>query len=483
MRHTSPVMLIDALDLALGRMESSGVATDRIGALKIDAMQHCTVYVDRSFRERVEALDPGQPLSPQLEPALTRKTSPIWEDRSTEDQAAYLASAVERYGTINVLTGNRAELRFPAAQILKWACQSPAEYAQTEHILLLSAFLTSIVAGRIAPVDTGDGWGTNLNTVDTRSPGWSDVVLRVAEDYLGRLGLPRSLRRRLGEMVHFDTVAGSISPCFAQRCGFSPETIVLSGTGDNPATLLGSGGQGVISLGSSYTVNGPMREIVPSLPGEYNIFGYLPGSAVALAVFTNGAKVHEAFLERYIARGRRRAGSDEDWDAYALAAGDVTLSEHEKLMLPYLMDESVPRRSNGILREGFDEDDAEANIRALHVSQALSLRLHSSHLTEAERLCVVGGGARNRLLRQLIADVFSAETYAIEHGEFAAALGSAVSAARALLRISYEEAAGRFVRIEGASVVGPLPQNEAAIRALLRRYRALESGPSAAPAS
>ena len=152
------------------------------------------------------------------------------------------------------------------------------------------------------------------------------------------------------------------------------------------------------------------------------------------------------------------------------------LSEDEKLMLPYLMDESVPQRPGGIAREGFDEDDAEANIRALHVSQALSLRLHSSHLDETEQLCVVGGGARNLFLRQLIADVFDVRTYTIGHGDLAAAFGSAVSAARALLRISYEEAAGRYVQVEGASVVGPLRQNQAPIRALLRRYGALESG-------
>jgi len=475
-RHTSPAMLIEALDLAFGRLQKGGVPTDRIGAVKIDAMQHCTVYVDGSFRERIESLDLRQPLLPQLEPSLTRKTSPIWEDRSPVEEAAYLDSTLETHGTISALTGNRVELRFPAAQILRWACQSPDEYARTEHVLLLSAFMTSIVVGGVAPVDTGDGWGTNLNTIDTRGPGWSDVVLRAAEDYLGRLGLPPSLRDKLGEIVQFDTVVGSISPDFVQRYGFSPDTVVLAGTGDNPATLLGSGGRGVISLGSSYTVNGPMSEIIPSLTGRYNVFGYIPGSGMALTVITNGAKVHEAFLERYIARGRRGAVTDEDWEAYALAAGDVTLANDEKLMLPYLMDESVPLRPRGIVREGFDEGDAEANIRALHVSQALSLRLHSSHLDETEQLCVVGGGARNLLLRQLIADVFDVRTYTIGHGDLAAAFGSAVSAARTLLRISYEEAAVRYVRVDGASVVDPLGQNRTPIRSLLRRYGALENG-------
>ena len=43
-RHTSPTMLIDALDGAFARLGDSGIETARVGAVKIDAMQHCTVY-------------------------------------------------------------------------------------------------------------------------------------------------------------------------------------------------------------------------------------------------------------------------------------------------------------------------------------------------------------------------------------------------------------------------------------------------------
>jgi sugar (pentulose or hexulose) kinase len=141
-RHTSPFMLIEALDLAFRRLHEGNVDTPCIKVVKIDAMQHCTVYTDASFGEKLAVLDPGQCLLPQLKLTITRKTSPIWEDRSPVKEAAYLKSALEQYGSTQVLTGNRAELRFPAAQILKWASQSPHEYYQTAHIFLLSAFLT-----------------------------------------------------------------------------------------------------------------------------------------------------------------------------------------------------------------------------------------------------------------------------------------------------------------------------------------------------
>ncbi len=90
-RHTSPFMLLEALDLVFSRLQKSGVDLGLIGAVKIDAMQHCTVYADASFGERVESLDAGQDLLPQLEPSITRRTSPIWEDRSPVKEAEYLA--------------------------------------------------------------------------------------------------------------------------------------------------------------------------------------------------------------------------------------------------------------------------------------------------------------------------------------------------------------------------------------------------------
>ncbi len=64
-------------------------------------------------------------------------------------------------------------------------------------------------------------------------------------------------------MVHYDTVLGPIAPYFVRRYGMNPGAVVLAGTGDNPATLLGCGGQAVVSLGSSYTVNGQMKRDRP----------------------------------------------------------------------------------------------------------------------------------------------------------------------------------------------------------------------------
>lgn len=466
-RHTSPAMLAEALEELFRRMRTDSVDLSRVEAVKLDAQQHCTVYVDASFPDRLTALDPARPLAGQLKDSFSRESAPIWEDRSTEAEARLLEQELGGSSGITRETANRAELRFPASQMLKWGSENPADYDATSRVYLLSAFMTSVLAGRDAPVDTGDGWGTNLNSTDIQEPGWNERVLSVIDGKLNEAGARTPLKPKLGAMSHYDAPVGPISRYFAEAFGVNPEAVVLSGTGDNPATLLGCGGNLVISLGSSYTVNGILAEDVEFAPAEYNVFGYIPGRAMALSVITNGTKVHDEF--------RRSFAGGASWDDYAAMVGSREVRADEPLLLPYVQDESVPTKKAGIVRDGLDSAEAAANIRALHLSQALSLRLHASHVSEPHSLTVVGGGSHNEPLRQFITDAFGATTYCIRNGDFAAPLGCAIAAARYALGIDYEETTDRFVQAEPDSYLEPRVGTDAVYRGLIERYAALEA--------
>jgi xylulokinase len=473
-RHAPPLMFLEALDMAFLSLSKIGIDVFRIKAVKVDAMQHCTVYVDADFSHIVRKLDPAQSLLDQIGQCFTRKTSPIWEDRSTEREIKFLEDVLDDENEILRETGNRAELRFPASQIMKWLMGYPDEYIRTDHIFLLSAFLTSILSGKVVPVDTGDGWGTNLNTCDIHSPAWSKKMISAVSQYAGNeeyiAYVASTLAKKLGAMAHYDCPMGKISPYFAHKYGMDLNTIMLAGTGDNPAILLGCGGTSVISLGSSYTVNGVMDKIIRSKSGEYNIFGYTRGRAMALSVFTNGSKVHDYFFEKY----GYNCANDEDWKKYAAAAGSPVLSPEEPLMLPYLMDESVPLKKRGFVYDGLTDNDAKCEIRALHISQALALKKHSSHLTNAGSICLVGGGSRNHFMKQLMADVFDTRVYSLDNAVYAAPMGCAISGARYLAGLSYEEAAKKYVHTRSMDECSPAGVNAGAMECLLERYTKLE---------
>jgi len=299
--------------------------------------------------------------------------------------------------------------------------------------------------------------------------------LAEVDTYLKHRGARSSIKEKLGEVTHYDALMGKVAPYFAQKYAVNTDAVVLAGTGDNPATLLGCGGQHLISLGSSYTVCGIMERIRPSDHRNYNIFGYTRGTAMALSVITNGSKVHDHFLRTYFPTADTVNLSPSHWQTYTDAVGSLALTGEEKLMLPYLMNESVLVRKKGIYRENFSKEDPSANIRALHLSQVLSLKYHSNHIGQTGEICVVGGGARNAVLRQWIADAFSAETYTIMAADVAAPLGCAISGARYVLGISYVDAARRFIKRNPRSICRPLPENLSIIPQLLRSYTALEA--------
>lgn len=465
-RHTSPAMVTEALDELLARLSQTGVRMSAVEAIKLDAQQHCTVYADETLSSRLTELETSTPLVEQVAPAFTRSSAPIWEDRSTEEQVRFLEDRLSQKGGLRALTGNRGELRFPASQVLKWGQEDPVSYDKTAHVLVLSAFVTSLLAGRIAPVDTGDGWGTNLNHTDVSHPGWNEHVLAAVDEALGAAGVKTSIATKIGKMDHYDAPVGRIHPYFAEKYGIGRGATVLCGTGDNPATLLGCGGSLVISLGSSYTVNGMLSAAEPAEP-EYNVFGYVPGSAMALSVITNGTKVHDEF--------RRRYSPEASWEAYSALAGERRVTADEPLLLPYLQDESVPTKPAGIVRDGLSETDAQANIRALHISQAVSLRLHAAHVTAADSLAVVGGGSQNDTLRAFISDAFGAATYRIRNGDYAAPFGCAVAAARYALGLSYEQALKRYIQVEEGSRMEPRDDVAEVYRELIERYERVEA--------
>jgi sugar (pentulose or hexulose) kinase len=218
-----------------------------------------------------------------------------------------------------------------------------------------------------------------------------------------------------------------------------------------------------------------MDRIITSSKEEYNIFGYTRGSAMALSVFTNGGKVHEEFIRRYLHLPERYKVEKGNWETYIRVAGDMRLSNKEYLMLPYLLDESVPLREKGVVRNGFNEDDVGTNIRALHLSQVLSLKSHSSHLGEAEEICLLAGGAGNRLLRQWLADAFNSQIYSIRNADVAAPFGCALSGAVKVLGLSYQEVAERFIKKERDSFCQPNAGNVKAMKNLVREYQELEN--------
>jgi xylulokinase len=275
---------------------------------------------------------------------------------------------------------------------------------------LVSSFFASVLAGRDAAIDTGDGAGMNL--MDIRQGDWAPAAL---------VATASNLNSKLPPVRPGSTVAGPVSGYLIARYGFSPQCQVVIGTGDNPSSLVGMGaslpGKVVVSLGTSDTLFAAIEGIRTDPAGLGHAFGNPMGGSMSLVCVRNGSLAREAI--------RRECGL-ADWATFSasIEASPAAMAA----VLPMEEDEITPRRSAGRIALGVPTSLASLP-RAAVEGQALSLRLHSRWVgTPTTQLLLTGGASENPAVAKIFADVFGAPVLRLAVSD-SAALGAALRAA------------------------------------------------------
>ena len=411
--HAPPRMWMDALDRLFEAMRRDGVGMGEIAALSGSGQQHGSVYFDDRLAGVLRGLDPGKDLAVQVGPCLSRATSPTWMDVSTAKECEEIGQALGGSAATARLTGSSPFERFTGPQIRKFAKREPQAYERTAHIALVSSMMCSLLAGKIAPIDHGDGAGMTLMHI--RNKQWHPAALQATAP---------ALRGRLPPLVTPWTVVGTVARYFVRRYGFRPDGDVVVWSGDNPNSAVGVGlvrpGMVAISLGTSDTYFGTMERCRTGPLGEGHVFGSPTGDYMALICLRNGS----------LARERIRDAYGLDWEGFSAALRATPPGNEGKLMLPYFEPEIVPRVLRpGVRRLGLDEGDVAGNCRAVVESQMLSMRIHSAWMkVAAERIHATGGASANREILQVMADVHGCPVHRSDIGD-SAALGAALRAA------------------------------------------------------
>ena len=409
-----PLMWVEALDRLLLKLKKLDL-TASIKGIGVSAQQHGSVYLNPRAANVLAGLDPNQPLHKQVQGILSRSVCPIWMDSRTGPQCAQITEALGSDHVICRLTGSVATERFAGPQIRKFYQEAPDAYAETKHIALISSFITSLLGGKLAPLDCGDGLGTNLADVQTRQ--WSSLALEATAP---------GLASRLPILLPRDERIGRASAFLCKRYGFHPQCEVIVGTGDNPASLAGLGLIGdsetrAISLGTSDTYFGYTRRIIDEPRRFGHIFGAADGGCMFLLCFKNGS----------LARQQIKDEHNISWRDFSTILEVTAPGNNGRVMLPYFQPEITPRvLKAGVQRYGgLEPDDAEGNVRAVAEAQIMSMYLHSGWTgTRPRNIWVTAGGSANQGLLKLIAQVFGARVH-IHDVTDSAALGAALRAA------------------------------------------------------
>jgi len=445
LRHADPLMWVEALELLLGQLRARGVDFGAVEGISGAGQQHGSVYLKQRLSD-VPAWDTTKDLVSQLRPLLSRPSSPIWMDSSTSQECQEIAEAMGGDARVVTLSGSRAIERFTGPQIRAFYKREPEAYAATHEIHLVSSFLASLLIGKSAPIDHGDGAGMNL--LELARGSWSPALLAATAPGLAdKLPPPVPSRTRIGEVAAY----------FVEKYGFRSGTPVVAFTGDNPSSLVGMGatepGTAVISMGTSDTVFAAMREPHTDPRGFGHVFGNPAGGFMCLICFANGSLAREKVAER--------AGLS--WDAFERAILQETQPGNQgRLLLPFFIPEMTPKLLAPKVELFGNErfvawQEPAALARAIVEAQALSMQRHSDWIGEEPKLIrVTGGAAKNRGIRQVLADVFGAEIRGLSVGN-SSALGAALRAAEAIGQQPFASLYAAFAATDPSRNASPAP--------------------------
>ncbi len=391
--EVDPQLWLTALQTAI---EAAG-GLDDVAAVSVGAQQHGMVCLNRSGDVVRDAL--------------------LWNDTRSSAAATELvdelggaAEWAKRVGVVPVASITAAKLRWLADH-------EPEHAAATAAVCLPHDWLTWRLTGSTdvgeLRTDRSDASGTGYFSAEngTYQPDLLELAMR-------------------GRRPALPTVLGPRDPAGQMMSGGAT---LGPGAGDNASAALGLGAQPgdcIVSLGTSGVVSAVGHAAPHDAEGIVAGFADATGRQLPLVCTLNGAPV--------LAAVATMLGVDfEKLDQLALSApagaGGLTL-------VPYLEGERSPNLPNaaGALqgmtaRNLTAQNIARAGVEGLLASLAYCLDKISAQGIEAERIILVGGGARSEAIRVIAPAIFGKPVLVPTPGEYVA-LGAARQAAWTLSR-------------------------------------------------
>lgn len=352
----------------------------------------------------------------------------MWNDQRTGEECKEITDQIGSKKLLTI-TGNQVLPGFTAPKILWLKKNKPEVYSKIKKVLLPKDYIRYKLTNEFF-TDVSDASGTSLLNVKERT--WS-------EEILNKLEIPFDW---LPAVVESITQTASITKQASALTGLTEGTPVFAGGGDQATGAIGSGAvkEGTISivLGTSGVVfthsdnyriepEGKLHAFCHSVPGKWHLMGVTLSASGSFRWYRDTF----AFEERIAAE---ESGRDV-YEILTSQAESVTAGSEGLFFLPYLTGERTPYpdpNAKGAFI-GLNVRHTKSHLtRAILEGVAYSLKdcyeLISNLGIKAERLIISGGGAKSKLWRSIIADIFNAEINTLTCTE-GAPYGAAILAA------------------------------------------------------
>src|ERR1044071_7115462 len=340
----------------------------------------------------------------------------LWCDTST---AAECEQITEKLGGINKTIralGNAMLPGFTASKILWLKNHERENFARLATVLLPHDYLNFWLTGEKV-MEYGDASGTAL--LDVRKRKWSSAVLAAIDSELGA---------KLPPLNGSDKPAGVLQASTAKMLDLSAGTLVSAGGGDNMMGAIGTGNTraGVItaSFGTSGTIYACSEKAVVDPEGEIAAFCDSTNRWLPLLCTMNVTVATEMVREDF----------GWSYEKYAAESARVPAGSNGLLLLPYFEGERTPNVPDGtgvwfgVHQRTFEAGHfARAAMEGVTLGMNYGLRRLVDLGVKPTQIRVTGGGAKSKVWRQIMADVFNTEVVTLKVGE-GAAYGAALQA-------------------------------------------------------
>jgi D-xylulose kinase len=353
-------------------------------------------------------------------------------------------------------TGNGIPAGFTISKVRWLKDHEPDNYRRLTHILLPHDYLNFYLTGQIA-AECGDASGTGFFQVRNRR--WSEKALRWIDPEV-------SLVEKLPPLTESRRPVGNLRLSLAEKWGLEETTLVSSGGGDNMMGAIGTGnvtdGMVTVSLGTSGTLYACSSTPVIDAAAEIAAFCDSTGKWLPLVCTMNVTVATEMVRSGFF--------TTADFTQFDSAISNLPSGSHGLILLPYLEGERMPNvpQGTGVLLGLRPATASPAHLaRAAMEGVTLGLRYGLDRMKslgiEPRVIQLTGGGAKSRVWRQIVADVFDTGV-ACPVGDEGAALGAALQAywmwetERGSGR-SIQEITARYVALDPETVTAPNPKS------------------------
>lgn len=364
----------------------------------------------------------------------------IWADQRSLEQA----SKLEEIGNDRVyaISGSRITSTYYGPKIAWIKDNQPEIYKRTFKFLFPKDYIVFKLTG-IAGTDFSDASMSNIFDITEKK--WSEELVQTLQIDI----------QKLPEISSSLSVVGNILPTVASQIGLSPKTLVVRGAGDGPAATVGAGvfdsSEAYLYLGSSSWISTCSKK--PFFDPQARTFNFchpVPELYCPTGTMQAGGGSYQ-WIKNTLCDLENKAANELKVDVYALLDDQIdktTPGSNSLIFLPYLLGERSPRwnvNARGAFIGLSMIHSKPELLRAVLEGVTFNLKIILDIFEKIgdfhfDKIRLIGGGAKGRNWRQIIADIFQKPVVIHEHPGEATSIGAAICGGLGIGLINIDDA-------------------------------------------